>query len=92
MGHLHQVYERHLLEHDVTGDIVKRTFTNNDGVELRIDLALVEDGEDGGRICGNRVEPKTRRSRRQIEQLKTEHGPEVNENVVLCGKRLPYGQ
>jgi len=45
-----------LFEYDCTDGIVKQTFTKDDVVELRIDLVLAEDGDNGGR----QVEPKAR--------------------------------
>lgn len=40
----------HLLVHNDTDSIVEQTLAKDDGVELRINLVLVENGEDGNGI------------------------------------------
>jgi hypothetical protein len=44
-----QIYS---LVHDDTNSIVKQTLSEDNCVELGINLVLIEDGEDGYRVCG----------------------------------------
>lgn len=47
--------QNHSLVHNDTNSIVEQTLAKNDGVEFRVDLVLVEYGQDGDRVrCGQR--------------------------------------
>lgn len=46
------IWTRHSLVHNDTDCIVEKTFTKDDGVQLGVNLVLIEDGQDCYWICG----------------------------------------
>jgi hypothetical protein len=48
----------HILIHDDTHGIVQKTLAENDGVELWVNLILVENSENGDRISSRKCRSK----------------------------------
>lgn len=43
---------RYSLVHDDTNGVIEKALAENDRIKLRVNFVLLEDGEDGHRICG----------------------------------------
>ena len=72
------------LVHDDTDSVVQQTLSKDDGVQLRVDLVLVKDGEDGHRVGGRQRRPERQAlNQGELQRFEAEERVDVYQNTAL---------